>query len=217
MKKTIVLLVIGLCFMLSGCVKQEEYDELNTKLTYANQENGMLKTNNADLEKQIASLEAQVNELQAQVNDLQAKNEELQAKERATETPAELPQEVSADMEPTDNAAPIVNPGEYRTDVTYDDLSRRPDDYLYQNIEVSGTVIQLIEGDGENQLRVALSYNGYEDVVLVGYEPKIVSERILVDDYITIKGMSVGIFQYESTLGGLISVPAIYAMEITRD
>lgn len=213
MKKSIVLLAMGLCLILGGCVTQDDYDELNQKLTYAKQENALLKENNEDLEDQVTDLESQIEDLQGQIDDLKAQNEA-----RQTQEPSEdIPEEIIEDFEPdVDNVQVADENVEYRTDITYDDLSRRPDDYMGEYIEVSGTVIQLIEGDEENEIRVALNSNGYDDVILCGYEPSIVDERILEDDKITIRGISVGIFQYESTLGGLISVPGIYGMEITR-
>lgn len=213
MKKTIVLLAVGLCFVLGGCVTQDDYDELNKKLTYAKQENALLKENNGDLEEQVSELESQIDDLQGQIDDLKAQNEKKQSEEPSEDIPEEVFEDIDQDVDDVQLADENT---EYRTDITYDDLSRRPDDYMYEYIEVSGTVLQLIEGDGENQLRVALNSNGYDDVILCAYEPTIVDERILEDDRITIKGMSLGIYQYESTLGGLISVPAIYASEITR-
>lgn len=217
MKKTIVVLALGLCFTLCGCVTQEDYDDLGKKLGDAKQEISLLKQKNGDLETQVENLEAENEDLQAQIDDLQAQNEELQSRSYEEAPSEDIPEEVIEDIEQeVDDIQLADENSEYRTDITYDDLSRRPDDYMGEYIEVSGTVIQLIEGDEENQIRVALNSNGYDDVILCGYEPSIVEERILEDDKITIKGISVGIFQYESTLGGLISVPAIFAQEITR-
>jgi hypothetical protein len=202
--------MVVLCFMLSGCVKQEEYDELNDTLTKTKQANALLNSNNEELKAQVAELEAQVSSLQNQVTELQAQIDK-------NNTPEALPENDAADeieQEAPDFQFDVANIT-FRTDVTYDDLSRKPDDYLYEYIEVSGEVVQLIEGDDENQIRVALNSNGYDDVILCGYDPSIMEQRILEEDSVTIKGMSVGIYQYESTLGGLISVPAIYGLEIT--
>jgi Uncharacterized protein conserved in bacteria len=210
MKRIVLLLMVVLCFMLSGCVKQEEYDELNDTLTKTKQANALLNSNNEELKAQVAELEAQVSSLQNQVTELQAQIDK-------NNTPEALPENDAADeieQEAPDFQFDVANIT-FRTDVTYDDLSRKPDDYLYEYIEVSGEVVQLIEGDDENQIRVALNSNGYDDVILCGYDPSIMEQRILEEDSVTIKGMSVGIYQYESTLGGLISVPAIYGLEIT--
>ena len=211
LRKRIALFAVGLCLILGGCVTQDDYDELNEKLTYAKQENAFLKNNNEDLETQVAELESQIEDLQVQIDDLKSQKDN-------EDSPDDIPEDVVEDFEQEVEDVKLDTENiEYRTDISYDDLSRRPDDYMYEYIELSGTVIQLIEGDEENEIRVSLNSNGYDDVILCGYEPSIVEERILVEDKITIKGLSVGIYQYESTLSGPISVPAIYGMEITRN
>lgn len=49
------------------------------------------------------------------------------------------------------------------------------------------------------------------DVVMVGYDPAIMDgKRVLENDNVTVCGTYIGIFQYESTIGATISVPAVY-------
>ena len=124
---------------------------------------------------------------------------------------------IDEDGQETPNLDFDVENIDFRDDLTYDDFARRPNDYKYQYIEVLGEVIQLIEDDDGNILRVALNSNGYDDVIMVSYDPAICDERVLEKDYITIRGMYVGIIQYESTLGSLISVPGIYGMDIINN
>ena len=38
----------------------------------------------------------------------------------------------------------------------------------------------------------------------------IVTSRILDDDYVTVYGTSLGLYSYQSTMGGEITVPALY-------
>ena len=207
MKKIILLLLLTSCFILGGCVKQEEYDEVKNSLTDTKKELDSLKSEKADLESKVT-------ELESEIENLKAENEKLQPK--TTSSDSDIPENAIENIDPEASEQTSTGDIVYRTDVTYDDLSRRPDDYTREFIELSGEVVQLIEGDEENELRVALNSNGYDDVILCGYDPSIVNERILEGDYITIKGVSAGIMQYESTLGGLISIPAVYAMEIIR-
>lgn len=102
----------------------------------------------------------------------------------------------------------------YDTGITYDQLARTPDDFKGKKAKFSGEVIQVIEDNGETDLRIAVNGN-YDTVLLVAYDPKISSTRILENDNVTVKGVSEGIYTYDSTLGGKISVPFMEVKEIT--
>ena len=54
------------------------------------------------------------------------------------------------------------------------------------------------------------------DLVLVYYNSSLTSSRVLEDDMITIYGISQGIYSYESTMGGNITVPLIAVKEIKK-
>lgn len=97
--------------------------------------------------------------------------------------------------------------------IPYSELARNPDAYKGKKIEISGRVLQVSEGTSENQLRVATSGN-YDDVVMVGYNPNLVSSRVLEDDRVTVYGTYVGIYSYTSVMGATISVPGISAKSI---
>ena len=95
-----------------------------------------------------------------------------------------------------------------RTDVTYDNLMRTPDDYFGQVVQFSGTVIQTINGDGVVQQRVAL-YDDYDQIVLIEYSKDLPEVRLLDDDYITFTGVSFGTIEYETVLGATLEIPSI--------
>ncbi|WP_191988942.1 hypothetical protein [Lacticaseibacillus porcinae] len=101
----------------------------------------------------------------------------------------------------------------YNTGITYDQLARDPDTYMGKLLHLTGKVIQVVEGSSETDLRVAIDGN-YNNVVLVVYDPKIRSTRILEDDKITFYGLSLGTQSYTSTLGGKITVPLVQADKI---
>ncbi len=196
--KAIIMIFLISCFLF-GCVKQKDFDDLCS-------ENKELKNKISDLEIENSNYQAQIKDLENQLNQ--------QTTEQSTE--ATINEEIVEDItEDINNYIP--EDIEYRTDVTYDNLSRTPDDYYMEYIEMSGTVIQVIETNEETDLRIATASNGYDDVVLVGYPPQTASERILEDDKVTFKGMYLGITQYESTIGGTISVPMVYVLEIERN
>lgn len=100
--------------------------------------------------------------------------------------------------------------------VSYKKIARNPDDYEGKQLKFSGKVVQVMEGDDETQIRLATD-GEYDDVVLVGYDPSIMDERILEDDTVTVYGTSVGLITYESTMGGNITIPALVADKITID
>lgn len=102
---------------------------------------------------------------------------------------------------------------DYKTGITFDNISRNPKDYEGKLVYFTGEVVQLMEGDDENQIRLAVD-GDYDKVILIGYNPEITTSRILEDDNIEIYGTSVGIFQYESVLGQTISIPAVYVDKI---
>ena len=101
----------------------------------------------------------------------------------------------------------------YDTGITYEQLARTPDDYKGKKAKFTGKVIQVMEGNGETDLRVAVNGN-YDTILLVAYNPKIVGVRILENDNITVKGVSKGIYTYNSTIGGKISIPLLLGDKI---
>ena len=95
-----------------------------------------------------------------------------------------------------------------RTDVTYDNLMRTPDDYFGEVVQFSGTVVQTITGDGIVQQRVAL-YDDYDQIVLIEYPEELPEVRLLDDDYVTFTGVSFGTIEYETVLGATLEIPSI--------
>lgn len=96
----------------------------------------------------------------------------------------------------------------YNTGITYNQLSRDPDEYKGQKVKFSGRVLQVIEGDYSTALRVATK-GRYDNVIYVQYLKGLVKSRILEDDTITIYGTSAGLYTYESTGSGYITIPQI--------
>lgn len=101
----------------------------------------------------------------------------------------------------------------YETGITFNQLARTPDEYKGKKVKFYGRVVQVLENDGETDLRVATkasSYgNYYDDVILVYYNSSIITSRVLEDDMITLYGVSMGLHTYDSTMGGKITVPLI--------
>ena len=159
-------------------------------------------TTDNDTEEVSSEVEESVQAEESLVEEREAKEEEERlAKEEEEEERLEQ-ESIEAEekwQEELDNA---------RTDVTYDNLMRTPDDYLGQVVQLSGTVIQTINGDGVVQQRVAL-YDDYDQIVLIEYSKDLPEVRLLDDDYITFTGVSFGTIEYETVLGATLEIPSI--------
>lgn len=108
----------------------------------------------------------------------------------------------------------LAEANKYETGITYDQLARTPGNFKGKNVKFTGKVIQVIEGDNETDLRIAVNDN-YDTVLLVAYNPKITSTRVLENDNVTIKGVSKGLQTYQSTIGGNITIPLVLVDIIT--
>ena len=127
-------------------------------------------------------------------------------KQAATTAPTKKP-------EPTKSPEPVPKEKEFIKEnygyVEYSELARNPDSYKGKSLTYKGKVIQVIEGDTETQHRIAVNGN-YDKVIFVGYPKNMVASRVLEDDYVTVYGTSLGLYSYQSTMGGKITIPALY-------
>ena len=158
-------------------------------------------TTDNDTEEVSSEVEESVQAEESLVEEREAKEEERLAKEKEEEERLEQ-ESIEAEeewQEELDNA---------RTDVTYDNLMRTPDDYFGQVVQLSGTVLQTINGDGVVQQRVAL-YDDYDQIILIEYSEDLPEVRLLDDDYITFTGVSLGTIEYETVLGATLEIPSI--------
>lgn len=108
------------------------------------------------------------------------------------------------------------NINSYRTDITYDQLARTPDEFENDKLTMTGQVVQVMEDDDNNttNLRVAIDGN-FDNIVVVGIKnSNLNNSHILEDDLITFYGTSRNLISYDSTLSGQITVPAVRADQI---
>lgn len=226
--------------LFTGCsgVKQEDYDALNSQCE-------SVKTELAAAESNLTALQSQFDDAQSQLGTAQKENESLSAalndvqvdyaayKESMSEyeglaaaevearrieaeslAQAEAESKAAAESEAQAAAEAAAKAG-YETGITYDQLARTPDDYEGKLVKFNGKVVQVINGDDEIQIRLAVNSN-YDTILYCGYDPDIVSSRILEDDIITIYGTSMGLISYQSTMGGTITIPAVYVDKIDQ-
>lgn len=169
-------------------------------------------TDTSAKDKEISDLQAQVDELTEESETLAAQVEEAAPWFEMTEAEQAAAEEAAAAAAAAEEAEKVG----YDTGITYDQLARTPDDYLYdEKVKFTGKVIQVMEGEDEVDLRIAVG-GDYDEVILAAYDPSIVSFRVLEDDTITIYGISGGLYTYESTMGGNITVPIIAVEKIDQ-
>ncbi len=241
MRKMIAGLFVCLLtvLVLAGCggsgITQEQYDTLASEKESVETEldsvKSELETTKTELETAKSDLEkitSEYNEYKesmkpfeemtaAQAEEEKARAEQEKKKieeEEAAKKKAE--EEEAARKEEEEKAAREAEEAKgYETGITYDNLARTPDDYNGKKVKFYGKVLQVMEGDGEIQIRLAVN-DDYDTVLLGGYDSSIVSSRVLEDDEITIYGTSIGLISYESTMGGTITIPAVYIDKIDQ-
>ena len=88
-------------------------------------------------------------------------------------------------------------------------------DFKGKKVKFTGKVVQVIEGSGSIQIRLAVNDN-YDTILFGQYDSSIVGSRVLEDDHITIYGTSAGTISYQSTMGGTITIPGVSIEKIDQ-
>ncbi len=216
---------------------EQKIESLSQALAEKEQADDSMSNKISELEKAKKSLEAQIStkeeeklKLSEEIGSLKvdlAKEradfkiykdkmkpfEELDAAEaeaRRIEADKVIAEQKAAEAQAAADAAAAAEAEEkkgYNTGVTFSQLARNPEEHISRKFTFTGTVVQLLEGDGEITLRFAID-DDYDQIILVSYFPSIVNQRVLEDDELTIYGFSIGTHTYESTMGQSITVPA---------
>jgi len=194
-----------------------------------------LESTNEESTVKIKELEAKVKEAEPffLLKEEERKEKVAELKKKEAEAKAMKDAEVAAEKAEADAAAKAKADAEakaeaeaqklaeekerigYDTGITYNQLARNPDDYTYQKVKFSGKVVQVMEGDGVTQIRLAVGHN-YDTILFAEFDSSVVESRILEDDTITIRGLSTGLITYESTMGGSISIPGVSIEQIDQ-
>jgi predicted nucleic acid-binding Zn-ribbon protein len=215
--KYVLTALIALVIGASAGPSQEELDTVQSKV------DSLDKKLSAKAET-VASLESSNKELQAKVDeaapwfkmkDDERKQKEAEAKaaeeqrlaEEKAKADAEAAAKAAAEAEAKRVAEEQAKKG-YDTGITYDQLARTPDSYIAQKVKFRGKVVQVMEGDGTTQIRLAVG-DDYDTILFGEFDSSIVPSRVLEDDTITIMGISTGLLTYQSTMGGDISIPGV--------
>ncbi len=191
-------------FTLGIIVGREEVSENMSKIS-------KLESENQDLQIKVDEakpwFDMKEEERQAKKEEAEKAKKEAEAKAAAEAKKAKEKAE-KAKKEAEAKAAAEAKKG-YNTGITYNQLARTPDNYLNKKVKFKGKVLQVMEGDSETQIRLAVNDN-YDTVLYCGISKELTNNnRILENDFITIYGISLGLMSYKSTLGGDITIPAV--------
>lgn len=208
---------IAIMLSMSACssgVPQQEYESVAAEALQFSQELETLKKQNTTLVSEKDALNTQVESLSADFNTYkesmsayeglalaEAQAKQIEAEAVAASKAAEEAIAAAAQKEAEEKAG-------YETGIKYDQLARTPDDYVDKKIKFKGKVIQVLEGDDQVQIRLAVNSN-YDTILYGTYFKDIVSSRVLEDDVITVYGTSTGLLSYQSTMGGTVTIPSI--------
>lgn len=104
----------------------------------------------------------------------------------------------------------------YNTGITRNDMARDKDGLSGEYVKFSGKVVQVMQGDGYNQYRLAVD-DDYDQMILIEMIDGLIDSNILEDDYITIEGMSFGNESYTTVLGAEQTIPAVIVDQVYLD
>ncbi len=228
-----MLFAAGLSLITVACGSGVSTEEYNKAAAEASQAQEGLNKAEAEMQSLEAKLESMQTELDEKTDAMESLSEEYsQYKESMAEyeglaaaeaesrkIEAEALAESKAKAEEESRAAEQAEreareKAGYETGITYTELARNPDDYKGQKVKFKGEVLQVMEGDKENQIRLAVQKNKYgwydtDKVLYCGYDPSLITFRILEKDVVTIYGTAVGLFSYEAVSGATITLPAV--------
>lgn len=211
----IVLLSLGIILLLiaNGSQTKKSVEKIND-----------LKTEIQENEEKIDNLEEKVDEAQPWF-DLSEKErkrkvkeeEEKERQEKEAEEKEKKEKEKKQEKKEKEEKKKKEEKEKqgYETGITYEELARTPEEYEAEKVKLHGKVVQVMEGDSTVQLRIAVDDN-YDHMLFAEYDSSITESRVLEDDMITIMGVSEGLLTYESTMGGDITIPAVYVDKIEQ-
>ena len=197
-------IALGIILFLSNQKLNDKIDEKQSSCDSIQKQYDNLLSENLQLDTDYEKLKEENEELQAQIEELTNPKTDLEESEETGELSDELNTFVNSNMEDVSM---------FRSDVSYDEIARHPNDYDGELLTFSGEVAQVIESDGMTELRIAVD-GDYDDIIYGIYDNRILDSRLLEDDKIQFYGESCGIISYQSTLGETISIPSMSIYKI---
>ena len=98
----------------------------------------------------------------------------------------------------------------YSTEITYQQMARNPETYLYQKIKVHGKVLQADVRDDTGWMLLEMN-NNYDTIVYITYNKNLINYRFLEDDILTVYGHCGPLYSYKAVSGATNTTPWIDA------
>ncbi|MGH1263286.1 toxin regulator [Bacillus cereus] len=210
----IIALYIG---STTGGTSTTEYNSVLDKNKELLAQSDKLSKENKELQAKVDEakpyFELAEKERQAKIEEGKRKEAEAKAQKEAEEK-AKADEKARADAEAKRLTEEKAKKG-YDTGITYDQLARTPDQFKGEKVKLKGKVVQVMEGTGKTQIRLAVGSN-YDTILFGEFDTSIVQSRVLENDVITVMGSSTGILTYKSTMGGNISIPGMVIEKIEQ-
>ena len=233
----VVTLVIGIELGSAGMVDENAYNEVTQQYSEVKDK---LSNNEAKLEeveskyeelskvtegytslneneKQVVDnrIEEVKKQTQEQIEAEKKAEEERKAQEEAQKKAEEekKKQEEQAKKEAEEQAKREAEAHKYETGLTWEQIAREGKVGTLGQFE--GKVIQVMNGDGFTQYRVAIN-GDYNTIMLVEVVNSKLTETLLEDDYVYFKGESLGTYTYTTVMGAKNTIPSFEVDEITR-
>lgn len=210
----IIALYIG---STTGGTSTTEYNSILDKNKELLAQSDKLSKENKELQAKVDEakpyFELAEKERQAKIEEGKRKEAEAKAQKEAEEK-AKADEKARADAEAKRLAEEKAKKG-YDTGITYDQLARTPEQFKGEKVKLKGKVVQVMEGTGKTQIRLAVGSN-YDTILFGEFDTSIVQSRVLENDVITVMGSSTGILTYKSTMGGNISIPGMVIEKIEQ-
>lgn len=210
-KGKVIVIIISILFIITFCgllkeniTMSEEIDELVNKYNTTVDKYNNLVEENKELLAKVDEAKPWFEMKEEEQKAIEEKNAKIKEEEEAKRLAEEEEAERLAEEEAKKG---------YDTGIGYKDLARNPEDYVGEKIKFQGEVAQVLEGDGEVQIRLAVG-GSYNNIIYCIYDSSIVSSRVLEGDYITVMGVSTDLITYTSTIGSEITIPSMLVEKI---
>lgn len=156
-------------------------------------------------EKKI--IDDKITEVKAATEAEKAKIIEEKEKKEAEEK-AKKEAEEKTKKEAEEKAKKEAEAKKYETGITWEDMARDKNGKIGNYARLSGKILQVINGDGYNQYRMAVN-SDYDKVILIQISKTMLDTNILEDDLITVEGMCTGNISYKTVLGAENTIPSL--------
>ena len=109
------------------------------------------------------------------------------------------------------------DPANYQQ-VDYATVAKTPDDYKNQKLYFVGSVLQVLEGSNETDVRLATDVSGYDDIVYVKIDNSVLGDNHLQEGQaLGVYGTCTGQYHYTSALGVDVAIPGLVADQLDEN